>query len=99
MMMMAYVTDGYVKVMAVYVTDVYVKDMAVYVTDGYVKDMAKKYAGHWLSLSCARRLRLNEQWWKESLQPYTVQDSEMDHSENQHIRGICCNSSLPYNYL
>jgi len=53
--------------------------------DGFVKDMTKKYAGHWLS--CARRLRLNEQWWKDVLQPYAVQDSEMDHSENQHIRG------------
>lgn len=64
-------------------------DLGWLMSDGYVKDVTKKYAGHWLSLSCAHRLRLNEQWWKDVLHPYTVPDSEMDHSENQHIRGMC----------
>jgi len=55
------------------------------VTDGCVKDVTKKYAGHWLS--CARRLRLSEEWWIDVLQPYAVTNTEMDDSENQHIRG------------
>jgi len=50
-----------------------------------VKDVTKKYAGHWLM--CARRLRLNESWWKDALQPYALKNVEMDHSENQHITG------------
>jgi len=55
-----------------------------------VKDVTKKYAGHWLM--CARRLRLNEPWWKEVLQPYALKNAEMDDSENQHITGTAATS-------
>ena len=57
-----------------------------------MKDVTKKYAGHWLM--CARRLRLNEQWWTDVLQPYALKNAEMDDSENQHITGMVSRTTV-----
>ena len=53
--------------------------------DNHVKDLTKKYAGHWLS--CARKLRLSEEWWQQVLAPFQHSDSERDQLENKRIHG------------
>ena len=69
------------------------KCIHAYDTDGCVKDLTKKYAGHWLS--CSRRLRLDEAWWRDVLQQYAVRNSAMDDSENRHIHAQLLRKSLP----
>jgi Rad4 transglutaminase-like domain len=50
-----------------------------------VKDLTKKYAGHWLS--CARKLRLSEEWWQQVLAPFHHSDTARDELENKRIHG------------
>jgi hypothetical protein len=53
--------------------------------DNCVKDLTKKYAGHWLS--CARKLRLSEEWWQQVLTPFQHPDAAREELENKRIHG------------
>jgi len=58
----------------------------LYVLDNKVKDLTAKYSARWAT--SWKRLRLDEQWWNEVLEPFKPSASCVKNvSEDQLIRG------------
>jgi len=54
--------------------------------DGVVKDITAKYSTNWAT--SLKRLRLDEQWWSEVLEPFKPPASCVRNlTEDQHIHG------------
>ena len=61
--------------------------------DFKVKDITQKYAGNWVTQT--RKLRIDEEWWKETLQPYCPVDLIRDRTEDYHIETQMQKKPLP----
>ncbi|KAL8583477.1 hypothetical protein ACOMHN_044835 [Nucella lapillus] len=61
--------------------------------DGSVKDITAKYAPRWLSHT--RKQRVDSDWWRESLEPYSSTNAALDDLENRDIKDHLVQCPLP----
>ncbi|WAR25678.1 XPC-like protein [Mya arenaria] len=56
--------------------------------DGHIKDVTARYASQWLTET--RKLRVDRDWWGETLAPYSSQDKQADEQEDQQMAASTC---------
>lgn len=57
----------------------------VWILGDGIKDVTKKYASDWLS--SVKKIRLDESWWKNVLEPFQKEDCERDVKEEAYVHG------------
>ncbi|XP_047004382.1 DNA repair protein complementing XP-C cells homolog isoform X1 [Schistocerca americana] len=51
--------------------------------DGTIRDVTRRYCPKWHIVT--QKLRVDEEWWKESLKPFTGQRTARDHQEDEDL--------------
>ncbi|XP_049791497.1 DNA repair protein complementing XP-C cells homolog isoform X1 [Schistocerca nitens] len=51
--------------------------------DGTIRDVTRRYCPKWHTVT--QKLRVDEEWWKESLKPFTGQRTARDHQEDEDL--------------
>ena len=55
--------------------------------DNCIKDVTRRYANNWQSQT--RKLRVDADWWEETLLPYKSTNQKREAAEDEHIQGFC----------
>ncbi|KAL9959833.1 hypothetical protein ACROYT_G033190 [Oculina patagonica] len=58
-----------------------------------VKDVTNRYASSWMSKT--RKLRIDSDWWEDTLQPYKSRNKKMDQVEDSHLEDQLLDKPLP----
>ncbi|XP_052779234.1 DNA repair protein complementing XP-C cells-like [Mya arenaria] len=61
--------------------------------DGHIKDVTARYASQWLTET--RKLRVDRDWWGETLAPYSSQDKQADEQEDQQMAASLQQQPMP----
>ncbi|XP_049937676.1 DNA repair protein complementing XP-C cells homolog isoform X2 [Schistocerca serialis cubense] len=57
--------------------------VAAWQDDGTIRDVTRRYCPKWHTVT--QKLRVDEEWWKESLKPFTGQRTARDHQEDEDL--------------
>ena len=58
-----------------------------------MKDVTQRYASNWMSHT--RKIRVDSEWWQETLAPYQPKNKERDHEESLQLKVQQVNKPLP----
>jgi len=58
-----------------------------------IKDVTNRYASSWMSKT--RKLRIDSDWWEDTLQPYKSKNKKMDEMEDSHLEDKLLEKPLP----
>ncbi|XP_023144959.2 DNA repair protein complementing XP-C cells isoform X1 [Amphiprion ocellaris] len=61
--------------------------------DGFLKDLGRKYDPTWMTSS--RKRRIDDEWWKETLEPFLGPEDERDIKEEKELQNKLLNKPLP----
>ncbi|XP_061760837.1 DNA repair protein complementing XP-C cells-like [Nerophis ophidion] len=61
--------------------------------DGFVKDLGRKYDPTWMTTT--RKRRVEEEWWEETLQPFSRPEDERDKKEEKEMQRNMLSKPLP----
>ena len=61
--------------------------------DGKAKDVTCRYASKWMTET--QKLRIDRDWWKETLKPYTPLDKKLDSAEDAQLRLNLIGKEMP----
>ncbi len=61
--------------------------------DGCIKDVTKRYAANWFSHT--RKLRVDDNWWMESIEPFRPLNAHRDEQEDLKIRATLLQKPMP----
>lgn len=64
-------------------------------TAGHIRDVTARYASQWLTET--RKLRTDQAWWEETLQPYGSLDKHLDDLEDNDMASCLQKQPLPTN--
>lgn len=61
--------------------------------DNTIKDVSPRYCEHWNTT--IRKLRVEKEWWDETIQPYLGKVNERDKAENKYFEKIHSAKPMP----
>lgn len=61
--------------------------------DNTIKDVSPRYCEHWNTTT--RKLRVEKEWWDETLRPFLGKVNERDKAENKYFEKIHSNKPMP----
>ncbi|KAL3852981.1 hypothetical protein ACJMK2_016578 [Sinanodonta woodiana] len=62
-------------------------------TEGTLKDVTARYASQWMTET--RKLRIESDWWEETLEPYRPLNTDVEEREDQEIKSHLIQKPLP----
>ncbi|KAK3585967.1 hypothetical protein CHS0354_038511 [Potamilus streckersoni] len=61
--------------------------------EGTLKDVTARYASQWMTET--RKLRIESDWWEETLEPYRPRNTDMEEREDQEMKSHLIQKPLP----